>query len=65
MIVAVEIESASAKIRTGPAKDEEEDYTLPVWAGVMPMSVKFGEPMRDERLSDSVDLPEYLKNYRR
>lgn len=64
-IVAVDIESASAKIRTGPAKDEEEDYALPVWAGVMPVSMQFGEPLRDDQLPGSILLPDYLKNYQR
>ena len=64
-IIAIDIESASAKIRTGPAKDDEEDYSLPIWAGVMPVSMKFGEPVRDERLPETVSLPTYLKEYRR
>ncbi len=64
-IVAVEIESASAKIRTGPVGDEEEDYVLPVWAGVLPLNVKAGEPEADSRLSEKTVVPDYIKNYRR
>lgn len=64
-IVAVEITSASAKVRTGPAKDEEEDYDLPVWAGVLPLSVAPGAPEPDERLKEGVEVPEYVKKYRR
>lgn len=62
-IVAIEIESASAKIRTGPVGDEEEDYVLPVWAGVLPLSVKAGVPEADARLSDKTVVPDYIKNY--
>lgn len=64
-IVAVEIESASAKIRTGPAKDDDEDYVLPVWAGVVPVRMTFGEPAKDDPLPDNIPIPEYIKSYRR
>lgn len=65
LIVAIEIESASAKIRTGPVGDEEEDYVLPVWAGVLPLSVKAGEPEADSRLPEKTAVPDYINNYRR
>jgi uncharacterized protein len=64
-IVAIEIDSASAKIRSGPAKDEEEDYALSVWAGVMPVRMQFGEPVKDDRLPDNIPVPMYIKSYRR
>ncbi len=56
------IEEASAKVRTGPPGDDEEDYALPVWAGVLPVAMKAGEPVPDERLIPGTLLPEYLKN---
>ena len=62
-VVAVNIESASAKTRSGPPDDDEEDYALPFWAGVLPLSLQTGEPLPDERLEDGVGLPDYLKNY--
>ena len=65
VIVAVDIESASAKIRTGPAVDDEEDYALPVWAGVMPVQLQFLDPERDARLDENVDVPDYIKKYKR
>ncbi len=65
MIIAVEIESASAKIRTGPAKDDEEDYNMNVWAGILPVRLSFGEPIKDDRLPESIPVPEYLTKYRR
>lgn len=55
------IEEASAKMRTGPPGDDEEDYTLPVWAGVLPVALKAGEPVPDERLIPGTQVPEYLK----
>lgn len=64
-IVAIDIETASAKVRTGPAKDDEEDYELPIWAGVMPVRMSFGEPERDEQLSPEIPVPGYIKEYSR
>ena len=64
-IVAIDIESASAKVRTGPAKDDEEDYALPIWAGVMPVKMQFGTPINDERLSSGIAVPNYIKEYKR
>lgn len=64
-IIAVEIESASAKVRTGPAKDDEEDYALPVWAGVLPLRMTAGEPAADEKLATDISIPEYVKNFSR
>jgi hypothetical protein len=65
LVVAVDIESASAKVRTGPAIDDEEDYSLPVWAGVMPIQLQFMQPERDERLAGDITVPEYIKQYKR
>jgi len=64
-IVAIEIESASAKMRSGPAGDEEEDYALPVWAGVLPVRMEFGPPEKDAPLPETVEMPEYIRNYKR
>ena len=65
LVVAVEIETASAKIRTGPPLDDEDDYTLPVWAGVLPILQQAQMPERDAKLDDVIPLPEYIKNYKR
>lgn len=56
---------ASAKIRTGPALDDEADYALPVWAGIIPMAVTPFAPVDDERLVSGVTAPEYATSYRR
>jgi uncharacterized protein len=53
--------SASAKIRTGPPIDDEEDYTLPVWAGVLPLELTPHEPVADPRLKPGVEMPRYLR----
>jgi nitroimidazol reductase NimA-like FMN-containing flavoprotein (pyridoxamine 5'-phosphate oxidase superfamily) len=56
MVLAMPIEEASAKVRTGGPVDDEEDYDLPVWAGVVPVRLAFGEPVDDGRVI--VDVPE-------
>jgi nitroimidazol reductase NimA-like FMN-containing flavoprotein (pyridoxamine 5'-phosphate oxidase superfamily) len=64
-IVAVSIESASAKVRTGPPKDSQEDLDWPVWAGVLPLHQVSGVAIADPQLSPQVEVPEYIRNYRR
>lgn len=59
-VVAIQIESASAKTRTGPANDDEEDYALPIWAGVLPVQLQWGTPIDDPRLGEGIELPEYI-----
>ena len=56
MVLAMPIAEASAKIRAGGPVDDEEDYALPVWAGVVPMKLTRGEPVEDEapRVATSV-----------
>jgi nitroimidazol reductase NimA-like FMN-containing flavoprotein (pyridoxamine 5'-phosphate oxidase superfamily) len=56
------IEDASAKVRSGPPGDDEEDYALPVWAGVLPVALKAGDPVPDERLIPGTPVPEYVKS---
>jgi nitroimidazol reductase NimA-like FMN-containing flavoprotein (pyridoxamine 5'-phosphate oxidase superfamily) len=61
MVIAIKIEEASAKIRTGEPKDDEEDYDLDIWAGVVPLVIERKEPIADPVLKKGVPLPEYLK----
>ena len=61
-IVAVAIDSASAKVRTGPPKDEEDDLDLPVWAGVLPLRQASGDPIADPLLKEGVEVPEYIRH---
>lgn len=64
-VLAMELTEASAKVRTGPPLDDEEDYSLPVWAGVIPLKLTSGEPIKDPRLPDDIAVPFYVKNYQR
>jgi nitroimidazol reductase NimA-like FMN-containing flavoprotein (pyridoxamine 5'-phosphate oxidase superfamily) len=59
------MEEASAKIRTGPPLDDEEDYSLPVWAGVVPLRMEAATPVPDPRLSDGAEAPEYVLRYQK
>jgi nitroimidazol reductase NimA-like FMN-containing flavoprotein (pyridoxamine 5'-phosphate oxidase superfamily) len=63
LVVGIAIREASAKIRTGPPKDDEEDYALPVWAGVLPLSVTPSTPVPDPRLPMATPVPEHVANY--
>lgn len=55
-VLCVTIETASAKVRTGPPGDEEEDYALPIWAGVLPMRMVPGEPEADPLLREGIPM---------
>jgi len=61
LVLRVPIAEASAKIRTGPPKDDAEDYALPIWAGVLPLALTPGPPVPD----NEVAIPEYVLRYRR
>lgn len=52
-------------MRVGPPIDEQEDYALPVWAGVLPLQEIRLSPVRDELQSREVALPEYIAAYSR
>jgi nitroimidazol reductase NimA-like FMN-containing flavoprotein (pyridoxamine 5'-phosphate oxidase superfamily) len=62
-VVAITIEEASAKLRTGPPVDAEEDYGLPVWAGELPLRFLPGAPVTDPRCD--VAVPDYIADYAR
>ncbi len=64
-VISVQIESASAKIRTGPPNDNPEDYALPVWAGVLPFHLEPLPPVKDPKLPDGTTIPDYITSYRR
>lgn len=64
-VVSLAIERASAKIRSGPPVDDEPDYVLPVWAGVLPLREQTGEPLADPKLAGGIALPAYLQDYKR
>jgi nitroimidazol reductase NimA-like FMN-containing flavoprotein (pyridoxamine 5'-phosphate oxidase superfamily) len=64
-VVAVTIDSATAKMRTGGPKDDAEDYASDWWAGVIPIETKFHAPQNDEKLRAGIPAPGYLKKYKR
>ena len=64
-VLKLPIEEFSAKVRTGPPIDDEEDYSFPTWAGVVPLEMKVGEPIGDERLLEGQRAPQYASNYSR
>ncbi len=61
MVISFAIEEASAKVRTGDPKDDEADYALDVWAGVVPLKIEKSVPIADALLRDGIPLPAYLK----
>lgn len=60
-ILEMTIEQASAKIRTGPPKDDQADYALPIWAGVVPMETKYQEALDDPDLKEGIKQPDSVK----
>ena len=64
-VLRLPIYEASAKIRTGPPIDDDEDYSMDVWAGVLPLALTSGSPIADEKLNAGIDIPEYVTNYKR
>jgi uncharacterized protein len=59
-VLALPLEEASVKVRSGPASDEPEDYALDIWAGVVPAKLEFGKPEPDDPLPDTIAIPEHI-----
>ncbi len=62
-ILRLSLDEASAKVRTGPPHDDEEDYALPVWAGVLPLSLVAGAPVADPRLASGTPVPDAVSGF--
>lgn len=62
-IVAIPMASASAKVRTGGPADDEADMDLPVWAGVIPITMQRGRPEKAADLREGIELPDYIEEY--
>lgn len=60
-VLVLPLNEVSAKIRTGPPVDDEEDYSLPVWAGVVPVKPQLGEPVPDSRLISGIAAPRIVR----
>jgi hypothetical protein len=56
------LERASAKVRTGPPGDDAEDYELPIWAGVVPVTTHLGVPEADPRLAPGIGVPQNVQD---
>jgi nitroimidazol reductase NimA-like FMN-containing flavoprotein (pyridoxamine 5'-phosphate oxidase superfamily) len=65
IVLSLPLDEVSAKVRTGPPLDEEEDYELPVWAGLIPLRLTAGAPIADPRMKRAVELPRYAREYTR
>jgi nitroimidazol reductase NimA-like FMN-containing flavoprotein (pyridoxamine 5'-phosphate oxidase superfamily) len=63
-ILSLPITEASAKVRSGGPVDDEEDYALPIWAGVIPVSMQIGAPVPDERNLPDVEEPAHVRGFR-
>jgi nitroimidazol reductase NimA-like FMN-containing flavoprotein (pyridoxamine 5'-phosphate oxidase superfamily) len=64
-VLALPLAEVSAKIRKGPPKDDAEDYELPIWAGVVPLTIAPAAPIDDPRLKAGLEPPGYAKKYLR
>lgn len=64
-VLRVPIEEFSAKVRTGPPIDDEQDYSFTTWAGVVPLEMVAGPPVNDPRLSPGLEVPGYVQHYTR
>jgi nitroimidazol reductase NimA-like FMN-containing flavoprotein (pyridoxamine 5'-phosphate oxidase superfamily) len=62
-ILSLPITEASAKVRSGGPVDDEEDYALPIWAGVIPVSMQIGAPVPDERNLPDVEEPAHVRGF--
>ena len=62
-VLSLPIDEASAKVRTGPPVDDEDDYALPIWAGILPLSIAAGEPVPCPRLLPGIVPPSYASSY--
>ncbi|RAM48454.1 MAG: pyridoxamine 5'-phosphate oxidase family protein [Hapalosiphonaceae cyanobacterium JJU2] len=65
LVLSLPLDEASAKVRTGPPLDDEADYNLSVWAGVLPLQQKAAAPIPDSRLQSGITLPDYVHKYTR
>ncbi len=62
-VLEFSIDEASSKVRNGPPLDDESDYGLPVWAGVLPLEMKSRPPIPDDKLVEGITLPDYVRRY--
>ena len=61
-VIALEIDTASAKIADSGVEDEDDDYEIPIWSGVLPITTSIGSPVDDDRSSSRRHAKLYLKD---
>ena len=64
-MIAIAIDEASAKVRSGPPKDDEPDYALPAWAGELPLRLTPQAPLADPLLATGLAVPAHVSGWRR
>ena len=65
LVFKLRLVEVSAKVRTGPPIDDEEDYSLAVWAGVVPLELRAAAPISDDRMTLDIEAPDYARDYAR
>jgi hypothetical protein len=65
LVLKLPLNEVSAKVRTGPPIDDEEDYELPIWAGVLPLRLTADAPIADDRVPKEISAPDYAIKYSR
>ena len=65
LVLSMSITEASAKIRTGPPVDDEEDHQLDTWAGILPIGIEVGTPIPDPQLRDGITPPAHILQWSR
>ena len=63
-VFSMPIDEGSAKIRSGPPVDDDEDYSLPIWAGVLPVSQILHDPVSDPKNLDGLEVPTHIRDYK-
>ncbi len=63
-VFSMPINEGSAKIRSGPPVDDDEDYSLPIWAGVLPVSQVLHDPVSDPKNLDGLEVPAHIRDYK-
>jgi len=63
-MLGLSLDEASAKVRNGPPGDDEEDYALPIWAGVIPLRTRFLPPVDDPRMLPGLAPPAHVTGFR-
>ena len=63
-VFSMPIDEGSAKVRSGPPVDDEDDYSLPIWAGVLPVSQVLHDPVPDPKNLPGLEVPDHIRDYR-